>query len=455
MGAATTRRFDDPTSCGILLQYPATDGAIVRLRAHRRAAARARRAFSSSSPRISLALTLLAPPGEFGADVAVGILPAVRRPHGLRRPARRLHGDPRRTTSARCPGASSASPWTRTGARRCVWRSQTREQHIRREKATSNICTAQVLLAIMAGMYAVYHGPDGLRAIASRVHRATGRAGGRVAPRSEPRSTGVVLRHPACHARRRGFGERAGQGAGPGVNLPRLRRRHAGHLSRRDRARRRRSSWSCAPSRATPTDLPDIAQLSAAEESRPPRPRPPVGLPHPRGLSSLPLRARDAALHQRLRQRDLSLTPLDDPAGLLHDEAERHDRDDPGDLAGVRRSAPLRPGGSDARATRAIFDELETWLAEITGFDAMSLQPNAGSQGEYAGLLAIRAYHADRGRDRPRRLPDPDLGPRHQPGERRDGGHAGRRGRVRRPRQHRRRRPAAPRRRSTPSTSAR
>ena len=115
------------------------------------------------------------------------------------------------------------------------------------------------------------------------------------------------------------------------------------------------------------------------------------------GVPPVPLRDRDAALPAPARRPRPRARPHDDPARLVHDEAQRDDRDDPGHVARVRRRAPVRAARADARATGELFAELEQWLCEITGYDAVSLQPNAGSQGEFAGLLAIRAYHRDRG----------------------------------------------------------
>ncbi len=115
-------------------------------------------------------LTLLRPPGEFGADIAVGSSQRFGVPHGIRRPPCRISFEPKKYSSGRCRDASSVCPKIVTGQLAYRLSLQTREQHIRREKATSNICTAQVLLAIMASMYAVYHGPEGLRRIAERVH---------------------------------------------------------------------------------------------------------------------------------------------------------------------------------------------------------------------------------------------------------------------------------------------
>ena len=154
---------------GVLVQYPGASGEVRDL-APAIAAAHAAGALAVVAADL-LALTLLTPPGELGADIAVGTHAAVRGADGLRRPARRLHLRAPTRSSGSCRAASSACPSTRTASPAYRLALQAREQHIRREKATSNICTAQVLLAVIAAMYAVYHGPDGLAAIARRVHR--------------------------------------------------------------------------------------------------------------------------------------------------------------------------------------------------------------------------------------------------------------------------------------------
>ena len=144
----------------------------------------------------------------------------------------------------------------------------------------------------------------------------------------------------------------------------------------------------------------DRAAPSAGDPSLPaPHARTIGFLTHP-VFNSLPHRARDAALHQAARGARPVAHHLDDPARLVHDEAQRHLRDGAGHLAGVRRPPPLRCRRADGGATRELFRTLERWLCEITGFTGCSLQPNAGSQGEYAGLLVIRAYHHERGRAR-------------------------------------------------------
>ena len=129
---------------------------------------------------------------------------------------------------------------------------------------------------------------------------------------------------------------------------------------------------------------------------------------------------------RRLADQDLALDRTMIPLGLVHHEAQRDDRDDADHLARVRRASTRSRRSTRPRATGSCSPTSSSWLCEITGYDAVSLQPNAGSQGELAGLLAIRAYHRDRGDEQPRRLPHPGVGARHQRGERGDGRHAGR-----------------------------
>ena len=192
-----------PRRFGVLLQYPGANGDVRDYARARPQAAHAKGALVVVAADL-LALTLITPPGEWGADVAVGIDAALRRADGIRRPACGVHGHARRVQALACPGGWSACHGRRRRARPAYRLAlQTREQHIRREKATSNICTAQVLLAVMAAMYAVYHGPRGPRA-----HRAP-----RAPPDGDPARPGLarlgfdgrqarrLLRH--AHRRRR------------------------------------------------------------------------------------------------------------------------------------------------------------------------------------------------------------------------------------------------------------
>ena len=291
-----------------------------------------------------------------------------------------------RSSRGGCPADSSACRATRTAVPAYRLAIQTREQHIRRDKATSNICTAQVLLAIMAGLYAVYHGPDGLRRIARRVRGLTcalaeglRRMGHELADGPFFDTLRVVpsgqIAPSRCWPTRceRGINLRPFGDESVGVSLDetttredveraarRLRggRRAAGLRGARRGRRRRR----CPPS----------------FERRSPILEHPVFHAHHSEHEML------RYLHRLAGQGSLA-HHLDDPARLLHDEAQRHERDAAGHLAGVRAACTPSRRRTRRAATRRCFAELESWLAEITGLPAVSLQPNAGSQGEYAG----------------------------------------------------------------------
>ena len=333
---------------GVLLQFPGASG-VIRDPAPLIEAAHARGALAAVAAD-PLALTLLRPPGEAGADVAVGLHPAVRRAAVVRRPARGLYRGQRR---AQAPAAGP--PGRRVGGRRRrpAYRLalQAREQHIRREKATSNICTAQVLLAVTAAMYAAYHGPDGLAAIARGAHRSA-----------------AVLA-----ATLRDFGHRTG--AGDFFDTIRIHfaggRDEAAHALERARvagynlylAQDDALQVSCDETTTgerlrelvaalcfveDPADV-ELAEPSGAGAGLPGGLAPHLGVPHPPGLPRASQRDRDAALPAaafRLRHRP---RPVDDPARLVHDEAQRGGRDGTGQLAGVRTCAPARAGRAGGR----------------------------------------------------------------------------------------------------------
>jgi glycine dehydrogenase len=379
---------------GVLVQYPATDGVV------RDYAGLADEAHEAGALLVVasdlLALTLLRPPGELGADVAVGSAQRFGVPMGFGGPHAAFFAtreEHKRHLPGRLVGVSRDAEG-RTAYRLAL---QTREQHIRRDKATSNICTAQVLLAIMAGMYAVHHGPEGLRAIARRVH--------------------ALARVLQLGLRRLGFN------AGSGPFFDTLRVRTGPDAGAEVLARAEQQGLNLRPyddgsvgvaldETTTPDDIQAILEAFAGQ---PPGfgleelaegvdPTPPA--PHSRQSPFLthPVFHRYHSEHemlrylQRLQGRDLSLThsmiPLGSCTMKLNGTAEMIPVTWP-ELGQLHPFAPAE----QTRGYQELFRDLERWLAEITGFAAVSLQPNSGAQGEYAGLLTIRAYHRSRGED--------------------------------------------------------
>ncbi|HKS86373.1 MAG TPA: aminomethyl-transferring glycine dehydrogenase, partial [Pseudolabrys sp.] len=342
-----------------------------------------------------LALTLLKPPGELGADIAIGSMQRFGVPMGYGGPhaayiaTRDAH---KRMLPGRLVGVSIDS----RGNRAFRLALQTREQHIRREKATSNICTAQVLLAVIASMYAVYHGPEGLAAIARRVHRATAilcrglRALGYTVQPENFFDTITVQ----AGARRADILEKA---RAAGINLREI---------------RSDSSIGISIDETTTTEVVEKVWCAFGDTPEAARRRTidfadtPGALPSSLGRAGKFLE--HPVFHQhrsetemlrymrRLADRDLaldrSMIPLGSCTMKLNATAEMI----PVTWPGFSEPHPFAPKSQVQGFTR-IFTELESALRAITGYDAISLQPNSGAQGEYAGLLAIRAYHRSRG----------------------------------------------------------
>ncbi|CAJ1498012.1 aminomethyl-transferring glycine dehydrogenase [[Mycobacterium] kokjensenii] len=326
-----------------------------------------------------LALTLITPPGEIGADVAFGSAQRFGVPMGFGGPHAgylAVHAGHARQLPGRLVGVSRDAD----GAEAYRLALQTREQHIRRDKATSNICTAQVLLAVMAAMYACYHGADGLRAIARRVHgQAEKIAAALGAALVHDRYFDTVLARVPGRADAIVAAAKAG-----GINLWRV---DADHVS-------------VACDEATTDDhvaaVLDAFGVAAVEPAGAPiATRTSQFLTHPafrRYRTETEMMRYLRALSDKDIALDRSMIPLGSCTMKLNAATEMESITWPE----FARQHPFAPAG-DAAGLRRLIGQLETWLAAITGYDAVSLQPNAGSQGEYAGLLAIHAYHAGRG----------------------------------------------------------
>ncbi len=330
-----------------------------------------------------LALTLIAPPGELGADVAFGSAQRFGVPMGFGGPHAgylAVHAKHARQLPGRLVGVSV----DQDGAPAYRLSLQTREQHIRRDKATSNICTAQVLLAVMAAMYASYHGPDGLTGIARRVHgHARSLAAGLGA-------AGIDVVHDTffdtvlAHVPNRAAAVQA-EAKGRGINIWRV---DADHVS-----------ITCDEA-TTPAHVALVLEAfgaaPAGEYSGPEiDSRTTEFLTHPafhRYRTETEMMRYLRTLADKDIALDRSMIPLGSCTMKLNAAAEMESITWPE----FGRQHPFAPAG-DTPGLRKLIADLEGWLAGLTGYDAISLQPNAGSQGEYAGLLAIRDYHLANG----------------------------------------------------------
>ena len=383
----------EPGVIGALVQYPATDGAI---RDFRSLCERAHAAGALVTAATDLlALTLLTPPGEWGADIAVGNSQRFGVPMGYGGPHAAFFAT-RDRHKRFMPGRIIGVSRDRDGRPALRMALQTREQHIRREKATSNVCTAQVLLAVMASMYAVYHGPGGLRRIAERVHTRT-----------------VLLANALRRLRYRIVHEHFFDTLCievPEWALPRL----------LDAARARQINLRPLPptrlcialdETVTLGDLADVIAVFSLNEALPFMLED-IGLKSERSIPE-PLQRKSGYLAhpvfhlhhsetemlryiKRLEARDLSLTEAMIPLGSCTMKLNATTEMMPVSWRELNRLHPFAPR-DQAAGYQLLFSQLEYQLAEITGFTAVSLQPNAGSQGEYAGLLVIRAYHRANG----------------------------------------------------------
>ncbi|PYL12270.1 MAG: glycine dehydrogenase (aminomethyl-transferring) [Verrucomicrobia bacterium] len=380
----------DSTVFGALVQYPATDGATYDY------AEFVRKAHDAGALVVVaadiLALTLHKPPGEFSADVAVGNTQRFGVPLGFGGPHAAYFAtrdEFKRHMPGRLVGVS------RDAEGRPAYRLalQTREQHIRRDKATSNICTAEVLLAVIASMYAVYHGPKGLRAIAERVHRLTSRLADGL------RSLGCTITH-----------ENFFDTVRVEVESSEVTLEHAAKAGCNLRALSPRAVGISFDETTTPRDIELLMSIFRGTNVRdfdddnignPPFRIPQSAIRTSEYLTHPIFNTHDTETEmlrylKKLESRDLSLTtsmiPLGSCTMKLNATAEMF----PISWPAISKLHPFAPT-EQAAGYMEIFQQLEGWLAEITGFAAVSLQPNAGSQGEFAGLVAIREYHSSRG----------------------------------------------------------
>ncbi len=374
---------------GVLLSYPGASGvvrdhAMLIEQAHRRGAAVA----VAADP---LALTLLRPPGEIGAAGAVGSTQRFGVPMGFGGP-HAAYLAVRRGLERQLPGRVVGISRDADGNPAYRLALQTREQHIRREKATSNICTAQVLLAVMASMYAVYHGPDGLRDIAVRAHRmaavlAAGLRSGGVEVVSGAFFDTVLARVPGR------AGEVVAAARAAGVDLRLADADHVGISCAETTTREHlRVVWDAF---GVPTVDPDVLDSQTPDAIPAALRRTSSFLDHP-VFSAYHSETALLRYLRTLADKDLaldrSMIPLGSCTMKLNATAEMEPISWP-QFAQLHPFAPQQ----DAQGLLEVIGDLQRWLAELTGYDAVSLQPNAGSQGELAGLLAIRAYHHSRG----------------------------------------------------------
>jgi glycine dehydrogenase len=392
-----TDEFNPDSDCfGALLQYPTTDGAVIDY-------GKLIREMHQVGGKVAmatdlLALTLLKPPGEFGADIALGSAQRFGVPLGYGGPHAgffAVKDDLKRHMPGRLIGVSHDAQG-RPAMRLAL---QTREQHIRRDKATSNICTAQVLLAVMASMYAVYHGPRGLREIAERVQQMTG-------------TLSVALIELGYTIGDRPFfdtlridtsakwsaHELIQEAAAKGINLRLIDSETVGvSLDETTSAADLHALIGIFGKGEDAAVLQRLKAIVARTQFPENLLRTSAYLTHP-VFNSHRTETEMLRYIRKLESRDLSLCTSMIPLGSCTMKLNATSEMLPVTWPTVGRIHPFVPT-DQTRGYQTLFRQLETWLAEITGMAAVSLQPNAGSQGEYAGLLAIREWHRARGNE--------------------------------------------------------
>ncbi|WP_459574376.1 aminomethyl-transferring glycine dehydrogenase [Cupriavidus sp. 8B] len=376
---------------GVLLQYPGVNGDVADYRAIAEAVHAAGGLVVAAADL--LALTLIAAPGEWGADVAVGNSQRFGVPLGFGGP----HAGYMAVKDAfkrSMPGRLVGVTIDAQGNKAYRLALQTREQHIRREKATSNICTAQVLLAVMASMYAVYHGPQGLKRIAQRVHRLAATLAGGLEQLGYARTNATYFDTLTLET---GFNTEAihASATARGINL-----RHAGATRigiSLDETTSREDVVALLEIFAHGKPVPDFDVLEAVAQDAYP-----AGLARQSAYLTHPVFNTHHAEHEMLRylrmlaDKDLALDRTMIPLGSCTMKLNATSEMIPVTWPEFSKIHPFAPLDQTV-GYREMIDQLEAMLCAATGYAAVSLQPNAGSQGEYAGLLIIHAYHASRG----------------------------------------------------------
>ena len=375
--------FDAETDFAVLVQYPGASGVVTD---HRAMVARA----NSEGVAVIvaadlLALTLLEAPGAWGGDIVVGSAQRFGVPMGFGGPHAGYIATWTRNVRA-LPGRLVGVSVDSGGRRAYRLALQTREQHIRRERATSNVCTAQVLLAVIAGFYGLWHGPEGLRAIGERVHAHAGRL------RAGLDAAGVTVEGDSWFDTltvRTGHrsDEILGRALERGINIRKIDADRVG--------------IACDEVTSS-EEVEAVCEVFGASAPAEYQTGIPEGLRRTTPFMTHPVFSRYRSEHEMLRymrllaDKDLALDrtmiPLGSCTMKLNATTEMVPITWP-EFADVHPFAPPE----QTLGFKTLIEELESMLVEITGYDAVSLQPNAGSQGEFAGLLAIRAYHRSRG----------------------------------------------------------